>query len=440
MPKLSIKLFPLLAMMVLFLSPFAVQAETTCACFCATKNGAVQASDAKVTPDKCESLCEKSGSDFLSCAKTAREYPGNNALCFTAVDCEKVKGKLSATQPPECPTGMKNCFPGSQAVKAKLNVKIGTLETVEDLGTYVSAVYSWMLGAAAVIAVVFIMIGGLQWVLSAGGASSVATAKSRIKNGIVGLLLLISVSLILQTVNPELLKLQVPKPSLLRQIVLADSSCEKLVQEGYTIETEQSAKKECGTSAIIKKDPSGNAVADGLTCQYTKCAKGACVGGPGNEQCVECRYVSAGNPSSPGSASPSVCKMMETSVYEDQITNGIRYLKNATYCTFGKGGLAGVEGLQTSTDVSITHDACLEYKVDCHSINDCEGYDDIKVDYYNNGSLTTGELRDVNETVFGFLCISDPCGVKGKSSDIVGCSLDSASTGLNSAECDNIFK
>ena len=257
MSKLISKLFPLMVMIVLFAAPVVVQAETTCTCFCQTESGASQASETKVILDKCESLCEKSGSDFLSCAKTAREFPGNNALCFSSADCAKEEGTFGPIQPPECPSNMKYCFPSSQKVNVKLNVKIGAMETVGDLGTYVSTAYSWMLGAAAVIAVIFIMMGGLEWVLSAGGAANVTKAKDHIKNGIIGLLLLISVSLILQTVNPELLKMQVPKPSLLRQVVLADSSCEKLVQEGYTIETEQSAKKECGTTAVIKKDSSG---------------------------------------------------------------------------------------------------------------------------------------------------------------------------------------
>ena len=427
MIKLIIKLFPLLAIMVLFLPPVVVQAETTCACFCSTKNGAVQASEAKVTLDKCESLCEKNGSDFLSCATSLKEYPGNNALCFTAADCAKVKGKLSATQPPECPTGMKNCFPGSQAVKAKLNVKIGAMETVEDLGTYVSVAYSWMLGAVAVIAVIFIMIGGLEWVLSAGGATSVTKAKDRIKNGIIGLLLLISVSLILQTVNPELLKLQVPGLSLLRQVILADSSCEKLVQEGYTIETEQSAKKECGTSGIIKKDSSGNAVADGLTCQYTKCAKGACVGGPGNEQCVECKSVSSANPSSPAKPSKAVCAMLETSEYDG------KYLKNATFCTlvqvvaFDSIFFLVYNAVEEAVGFeNFKNNVCYESKLDCAGFVDCGSYEDsekVKSFYYSSSGLQTSYLK----SNIGFLCSSDPCDVADKSSDISSCYWDGGS-------------
>jgi len=437
MIKLIIKLFPLLAIMVLFLPPVVVQAETTCACFCSTKNGAVQASEAKVTLDKCESLCEKNGSDFLSCATSLKEYPGNNALCFTAADCAKVKGKLSATQPPECPTGMKNCFPGSQAVKAKLNVKIGAMETVEDLGTYVSVAYSWMLGAVAVIAVIFIMIGGLEWVLSAGGATSVTKAKDRIKNGIIGLLLLISVSLILQTVNPELLKLQVPKPSLLRQVILADSSCEKLVQEGYTIETEQSAKKECGTAGIIKKDSSGNAVADGLTCQYTKCAKGACIGLGSNPQCVECHNVSQGNPSSPAQPSPSVCAMMETSVYSSEVSNGVQYLKNASYCTHvSTESVAGGSYVQSLTGFDATTDLCFESVVDCVSITDCSSYNSMKGFYYFAGTLKSDLLINKYPFKLKELCTSDVCGVTKKSSDIKSCIWSTG--GWTSDGCDNV--
>lgn len=437
MSKLISKLFPLIAMLVLFTAPVVVQAETTCTCFCRTEGGAVQASETKVILDKCESLCDKSDSDFLSCAKTAREFPGNNALCFSAADCAKVKGTLATPQPPECPSDMKYCFPSSQKVNVKLNVKIGAMETVGDLGEYVSTAYSWMLGAAAVIAVIFIMIGGLEWVLSAGGASSVTKAKDHIKNGIIGLLLLISVSLILQTVNPELLKMQVPKPSLLRQIVLADGSCEKLISEGYTIETEQSAKKECGTTAVIKKDSTGNAVADGLTCQYTKCAdlSKACIGVATNSQCVSCYNVSAGNPSSPAKPSPAVCSMLGVPVYADEITNGKKYLKFASFCSFVKGGLAGVSGLQTSSDITVTQDSCMESRVDCSNIVDCESYDDNVIVYvFDKGQLVSEKLSVANKTQFGLLCSSDPCGVADKSPDITGCHWDS------DKDCDNVKK
>ena len=414
-------------MMVLFLSPVVVQAETLCTCFCKTDKGAQQPLDQKVTLDKCESLC--SGTEFLTCAQTAGGFPGNNALCFSAADCAKVKGKLSPQQAPECPSSMTYCFPESQAVKAKLNVKIGKMETVEDLGTYVSTAYSWMLGAAAVFAVIFIMIGGLEWVLSAGGATSVTKAKDRIKNGIIGLLLLISVSLILQTVNPELLKLQVARPSLLRQIVLAGNSCEKLVKEGYIIETEKNAKLECGTTAVIKTDPKGNMVADGLTCQYTSCANGwaACIGVATNAKCVECNSVSAGNPSSPAQPSPAVCSMLEIKKYAKNATTGKEWFWYGNSCTFVKGGLAGVAELQLSSDVTISNDSCLDSRVDCSQITDCDAYDKVKSYVYDkNKTLVWTLFGDFAKTQFSLMCSSDPCGVGGSKGcewgQILGCS------------------
>ena len=59
------------------------------------------------------------------------------------------------------------------------------------------------MGIAGIIATVWIMIGGLQYVM-AGDSGNVSKGKERIKKAATGLVLLFSVYLILYTVNPEL--------------------------------------------------------------------------------------------------------------------------------------------------------------------------------------------------------------------------------------------
>lgn len=100
-------------------------------------------------------------------------------------------------------------------ITPKLNVEIPDLSfskivdkgeslEVNYLANYISAVYKFLLGAAATIAIVMIMIGGFQYVLSSGGFGDVKKGKERIKNAITGLILLMGVSIILFTVNPQL--------------------------------------------------------------------------------------------------------------------------------------------------------------------------------------------------------------------------------------------
>lgn len=82
-------------------------------------------------------------------------------------------------------------------------LKQGQYLTIDFIGQYISGVYQWLLGASLTIAIVMIMIGGLQYVLSAG-RGDVGAAKTRITNAVIGLILLLSTYIILYTVNPEL--------------------------------------------------------------------------------------------------------------------------------------------------------------------------------------------------------------------------------------------
>lgn len=83
---------------------------------------------------------------------------------------------------------------------------------VNFLAEYISGLYKYLLAIAAIFAVIMIMIGGIQYILSPGGKG-----KDRIIGAVTGLILLFSVYLILYTVNPsttlfEALKLKTVDP------------------------------------------------------------------------------------------------------------------------------------------------------------------------------------------------------------------------------------
>lgn len=89
---------------------------------------------------------------------------------------------------------------------------------INYLADYIAAGYKWMIGAAVTIAIVMIMIGGLQWTLSGGSilgtggkANTASAAKKRISNAVTGLVLLLSTYMILAIVNPNLIRLQFPE-------------------------------------------------------------------------------------------------------------------------------------------------------------------------------------------------------------------------------------
>lgn len=74
------------------------------------------------------------------------------------------------------------------------------------LSSYLSWLFPFALTVTAVLAVIMIVIGGLQ--LAGGGSESLKTSgKKRIESAIYGLLLAVSAYLILNTINPNLVNM-----------------------------------------------------------------------------------------------------------------------------------------------------------------------------------------------------------------------------------------
>ncbi|MEK7595942.1 MAG: hypothetical protein AAB564_00080, partial [Patescibacteria group bacterium] len=69
---------------------------------------------------------------------------------------------------------------------------------------YLSALFKYAITIAAVLAVIMIVIGGLQYIGAAGNTSVIEDAKDRIYWAIVGLILALGSYLILYNINPEL--------------------------------------------------------------------------------------------------------------------------------------------------------------------------------------------------------------------------------------------
>ncbi|MDD5050585.1 MAG: pilin [Candidatus Pacebacteria bacterium] len=79
-----------------------------------------------------------------------------------------------------------------------------------DLSTYLGSIFKIGIGLCGVFAVLMIVIGGLEYVMTEKVASK-EDAKTRITNAIVGLLLAISSYVLLYTINPALVSLNFTK-------------------------------------------------------------------------------------------------------------------------------------------------------------------------------------------------------------------------------------
>ena len=83
--------------------------------------------------------------------------------------------------------------------------EIGT-DPGETIFYYFGEIYKWAVPAIGVIAVVMIMIAGFQWMLAGGNASKVTTAKKRMTDAMMGLILVIGAYWMLNFINPALVE------------------------------------------------------------------------------------------------------------------------------------------------------------------------------------------------------------------------------------------
>lgn len=61
--------------------------------------------------------------------------------------------------------------------------------TANDFGSYVSVIVQILLTLAVIIAVIYLIYGGIKWILSGGDKAKVEAARNTIIGGIIGLVL-----------------------------------------------------------------------------------------------------------------------------------------------------------------------------------------------------------------------------------------------------------
>jgi hypothetical protein len=373
-------------------------------------------------------------------------------------------------------SGQRFCYPQLSRNPLRLNVELGPIKTVSDLEVYLNAAFTWALGVAGVISIIFIMIGGLQYAIGAGAQSQVSQGKERIKNAVFGFVLLLLSVLILQTVNPQLLKLQPPQLPLIKRVVLAGgTSCEDMLKDGFTIgfkakpniqttllikDNSTSVKiPGCGNIGDIQKDKDGNAIVKGTTCEFRSCpgadlgggffapdTVNTCLGAGALAACVSCQAVVPTN-SYHITPSEEACSALNKGDTREAV-NGVSLLAHAKRCFYshevnliydsidqstllalasvqvlpGAGLLAAgavLSAINESPNDLITG-TCSELEFFCKDITTCDDYDTVSV---KNARASDDMAGLEGESLFGGsqslgkLCNEDPCGAAQKEGD-----------------------
>lgn len=76
------------------------------------------------------------------------------------------------------------------------------------LAKYIDALYRFMIVAMSIVAVVMMMIGGLQYILARGHADAVKKAKERMANSVIGVILLLAAYNIAFLINPDTVRFE----------------------------------------------------------------------------------------------------------------------------------------------------------------------------------------------------------------------------------------
>ena len=427
----------LLSVLFVLLIPFSsIQAQNTCQCFCTGVGGVTD--EGQATPTDCSNLCNNKSEQMSVCASSPASYPANsNIRCFTDTACAKQNGVWDANQARDCVTGSHYCYAAETPVD--LSISISGTKTVNNIGQYINLIYIFLLGASIAIAIVMLMIGGLQYTLGAASPAQIEKAKERIRNAVIGLVLLILATLLLETVNPQLKKLNPPQFPVIRRIeLLGDESCETLIKDkGYKIEESsitqgKLGKKMCSSVAVVLETGDGNKVPAGTTCTFEKCPNSAdeCFGQGENASCVSCQAVVGGNPFNikPSTDNCSSLQKPDRIVVQNNVAqivtknycfwtreadlaiNGIAYIPIAVPIT---APILLATGVVSAEDVeSIFTGTCAEMQIDCNRITSCRDYDDVIA----RNSIENVCLDDIDplfggDLTLGDVCIDDPCGV-----------------------------
>ncbi|MDB4991945.1 MAG: hypothetical protein JWL75_190 [Parcubacteria group bacterium] len=163
---------------------------------------------------------EAKWNQFITACKAAAGTPTSNYDANTAKDCLAADGKTNT----KCVVATATCNVPAATTPAAGNQEgvatapftaltqlpqIDSATTAKTLPLFLNQLYKICIGAGAALAVIMIMIGGVQIMTSQGSVTSNEKAKSHIQNAILGLILILAPTIVFSIINPDILKLNI---------------------------------------------------------------------------------------------------------------------------------------------------------------------------------------------------------------------------------------
>jgi type IV secretory pathway VirB2 component (pilin) len=158
------------------------------------------------TSNRITFTCQYSPNTILGTCTYPNTPPTTNIASY---NCQSPGVFTVPVSPTPTPTRNPSYDPSATKADYTLLAPLGEVTTVpvsddNALGSYLNKIITLLIGMAAVLAMVMIVMGGIEYMTSEL-ISSKEAGKQRINNAIFGLLIALSAWLILNTINPDLL-------------------------------------------------------------------------------------------------------------------------------------------------------------------------------------------------------------------------------------------
>jgi len=188
----------------------------------------------------------------LAQAQNAAGSPSFNALCWLQSDCLNSRALLACKESWQQAQTDKNCdktaiqggFISDSSVapctggdpsnpwgrclpagSTQTEISFGGKSQFANIGDFIQSNYIYAIAIAGILAVVMIIIAGVQWTVSGGNSEMITSAKKRIGGAIIGLFLAYCSYFVLNTINPALVAFRLPQTWMIRAITVAPNFC-----------------------------------------------------------------------------------------------------------------------------------------------------------------------------------------------------------------------
>jgi hypothetical protein len=181
----------------------------------------------------------------VAAVNSSSNLPSLNPLCWQRKDCKEVRAKylpgtpsaadlesgfVTGNSAAPCTSGKGEeewgrCLP---AGVTETEISFGGEKKFANMGDFILLMYKYLVSIASIIAVIMIIVAGLQWVTSGGNSEAITSAKHRIGGAIIGLFIAYMSYFILNTVNPALVNFRIPQVWLVRPQSLIPEFCNQV--------------------------------------------------------------------------------------------------------------------------------------------------------------------------------------------------------------------